>query len=84
MPDGRGNGVVMPIERCYAFDVERVAQVFSRLADADSADEECYASLSADERVDILLDLVEAYRDSLGPTAERFERVCRVTDLSQG
>jgi hypothetical protein len=63
--------------------VEPIAQVFTSFDDADSADEEYYASLEPSERVDILLDLIEFHQDSLGEAAQRFERVCRVTQLSQ-
>lgn len=63
--------------------MERIARVLNTFDDADSADEEYYASLEPGERVDILLDLVEFHRDSLGEAAQRFERVCRVTQLSQ-
>jgi hypothetical protein len=61
--------------------VERVAQVFTSFADADNADEEYYASLSASERVSILLALIEAYQESHGQSAARFERVYRVAEL---
>jgi hypothetical protein len=64
--------------------VERVAQVFTSFSDADSADEEYYASLSASERVSILLDLIETYQESHGQAAARFERVYRVADLHGG
>jgi hypothetical protein len=63
--------------------MERVAQVFSSVADAERSDEEYYANLSPSERVDILLDLIEQHRSSLGAAADRFERVCRMTQLSQ-
>jgi hypothetical protein len=61
-----------------------VAQVFTSFADADAADDEYYAGLAGSERVNILLELVEQHRKSLGPAAERFERVCRVTELPRG
>lgn len=63
--------------------MERVLRVFSSMADAERADEEYYASLTPTERVDVLLDLVEQHRRSLGAAAERFERVCLVTQLSR-
>jgi hypothetical protein len=40
--------------------------------------------LTPAERIDILLGIIEHYRSSLGEAAERFERVCRVTELSRG
>jgi hypothetical protein len=63
--------------------LERIAQVFKSFDDAESADEEYYASLEPSERVDILLELIEFHQDSLGEVAQRFERVCRVTQLLQ-
>lgn len=63
--------------------MERVAQVFTSFADADQADDDYYASLSGNERVSILLDLVEHYTESLGEAAQRFERVCRITELTE-
>jgi hypothetical protein len=62
--------------------MEPEAKVFDSFEEAERAEAEYYASLTPKERVDILLDLVENYRRSLGP-ADRFERVCRVTDLQE-
>ena len=62
--------------------MEKVLQVFHSFEDAERADEEYYASLAPQERVDILLALIAQYRESLGDAAEGFERVCRVTELS--
>jgi hypothetical protein len=64
--------------------MERVAHVFTSFAEADLADEEYYAALDPSERVDILLALVERYRSTFGEAAERFERICRVTELERG
>lgn len=64
--------------------VEHVAQVFRTFAEADRADEEFYADLGPQERVDILLELIEQYRSSLGQAAERLERVCRLAELAEG
>ena len=63
--------------------MERVAQVFTSFADADRADDDYYAALTPSERLDILLELIERYRSSLGQPAQRFERVYRVIELSQ-
>ena len=68
----------------YLIFLEYVAQVFRSFVDADRADEEYYAGLAPQERVDILLELIERYRSSLGQPAERFERVCRVAELAEG
>ena len=62
--------------------MERKVRVFKSFEEAERADAEYYASLTPKERVDILLDLVENYRRSLG-AADRFERVCRITDLQE-
>jgi hypothetical protein len=66
-----------------AVTMDRVIKVYHSFAAADRADEDHYASLAPEKRVDILLDLIAQYRESLGETASRLERVCRVTDLSQ-
>ena len=63
--------------------MKRVAQVFHSFEEADRADEAYYASLSPLERLDILLELIERHRSSLGETAKRFERVHRIVELSQ-
>jgi hypothetical protein len=64
--------------------VERVVQSFDSFADADCADDDFYAGLTPAERIDILLSVIEHYRSCLGEAAERFERVYRVAELSQG
>jgi hypothetical protein len=63
--------------------MEKVLQVFRSFEDADEADEAFYAALTPRERVDILLDIIAAYRESLGEAAERLERVCRVIELKR-
>jgi hypothetical protein len=68
---------------CYSSQMERVIQVFSSLADADRSEEEYYANLTPSERVEILLDLIEQHRSSLGAAANRFERVYRIAQLSE-
>jgi hypothetical protein len=64
--------------------VERVVQVFRSFEEADRADDQFYANLTPAERLEILLDLVERYRSSLGQATERLERVYRVVELSRG
>jgi hypothetical protein len=63
--------------------MEKTFQVFDNFADADRADDAYYASLSSQERVDLLLQIIAQYRNWLGEAAKRFERVYRVTELSQ-
>ena len=57
---------------------------YDSLADADAADAEYYASLTPQERLDILFELIEMYRSTYGEDAERLERVCRVDELERG
>ena len=64
--------------------MERTVVAFNSPEDADRADAAYYASLTAQQRLDLLLDLVASYRESLGEAASRFERVYRVTELSRG
>lgn len=63
--------------------MERVAQIFRSFEDAEMADDQLYADLTPEERLDILLELVERHRSALGEAASRFERVHRVVALSQ-
>jgi len=63
--------------------MEKVLKVFGSFEEADQADDEYYASLTPQERVDILLDMIAAYRESLGETEQRLERVYRVIELSE-
>jgi hypothetical protein len=63
--------------------MKRELRVFRTFADADRADDAYYASLSPQERVDLLLDLIARYQESLGEAASRLERVCRVVPLAQ-
>jgi len=57
---------------------------FRSFDEAERADDDYYASLMPEERLDILLAMIERYRSSLGEPAERFERVHRVVELSPG
>jgi len=62
--------------------MDRVAQLFATFDEAERADDDFYAHLAPEERLDLLLELVERYRGDLGETANRFERVHRITELS--
>lgn len=64
--------------------VEITAQVFASFDEADRADDAYYSSLSPPDRIEILLDLIDHYRRSLGEPAERLERVCHVAELAEG
>jgi hypothetical protein len=63
--------------------VDRVAQVFRGFEEADRADDQFYADLAPQARLDMLLELVEQHRSALGEAAGRFERVHCITELSQ-
>lgn len=63
--------------------MEKVLRVFNSFESADEADDEYYASLTPQQRVDLLLDMIAAYRESTGETSERLERVYRVVRLSE-
>jgi hypothetical protein len=63
--------------------MDKVLRAFRSFDEADRADEQYYAALTPQERVEILLDLIAKHRESLGEAAERFERVYRVVELSQ-
>lgn len=63
--------------------MEKVLKVFSSFEEAEEADDEYYALLSPQERVDLLLDLLAAYRESLGEAGQRLKRVYRIVELSK-
>lgn len=63
--------------------MERVARVFRSFEDAERGDDEFYAQLEPEARLDLLLELVDRHRSTLGEAASRFERVHRVVELSQ-
>lgn len=64
--------------------VERELRVFRSFDEADRADDDYYASLSAAECLDITLTLIAAHRENTGEAGSRFERVYRVTQLASG
>jgi hypothetical protein len=61
----------------------REVRVFSSFDAAERADDEFYASLTPQQRLDILLDMIAAYRESTGEASEGFARVYRVVELSR-
>ena len=75
--------VAMDCAAWYVPIVERVVRVFGSFADADAADDDDYANLTPQARLDLLLELIERHRSALGEAAERFERVHRVVELSR-
>ena len=67
----------------YTVGMERVARVFSSPEASDRADDAYYAALTPEARVDLLLELVARYRESLGEADPGLARVCRIVDLSE-
>lgn len=68
--------------RAKVLDMERVGRVFQSCEEAERADDQFYAALSPEERLDMLLVLIERHRSALGKVADRFERVHRITELA--
>jgi hypothetical protein len=61
--------------------VEKVARKFRSFAEADKADREFYRSLTPEQRLEMLCDLIaSAYPDEI---KQRLERVCRVIKLQE-
>ena len=56
---------------------------FETLSEADSAEIAYYASLTPEERLNVLFELIRMYGSSQGEDSERFERVYRVDELSR-
>lgn len=61
----------------------RELQIFTSFDAADRADVEYYHSLTPQERMAILLELVQRYRESFGEAGQRLERVHRVVELER-
>ena len=60
--------------------MKKVVSKFDRFADAELADQRYYLCLTPQQRLDILLELVAAYRESQDEAAEGFARVCRIVE----
>ena len=58
-------------------------KMFYSFADAERADDEYYASLTPEERLDVLLEMIAGHQDPENEITERFERVSRIVELSQ-
>jgi len=59
--------------------MQRVVRIFDNFDDADRADRDYYASLTPQQRLEILLDLIQANSDE---DQEGFARVHRVVELA--
>jgi hypothetical protein len=64
--------------------VDLTVYQYDSFAEADAAEDLFYGALPPQERLKILLDLVESHRLACGPDAERFERIYRVVELERG
>jgi len=62
--------------------MERIVAKFSSHQEAERATLEYYRSLTPEQRLDILLELIEASRKEGDAASERFERVYRIVKLS--
>jgi len=69
--------------RDTVFRVTGDTRIFSTFEASDEADDQFYAQLTAEQRLDILLELSERERSALGEAANRFERVHHIVELSQ-
>ena len=63
--------------------MDRVVRIFSSFEDADRADHQFYADLPPEDRLAMLLELLERQRIALGETASRFVRVHHIVELSR-
>ena len=65
--------------------MQRVVNRFQSWKRSEEADRAYYRSLTPEQRLDILLELIARYRDGLDEdeAAQRLERVCRVTKLDR-
>ena len=68
----------------YTDAMERVARKFHGFSASDESDRDYYLSLTPQQRLEILLELIARHRDTLNETAARFKRVYRVTKLQRG
>jgi hypothetical protein len=62
--------------------MERVIQVFDSFEEAEEANDRYYASLTPQERLNLVLELVAQHREALG-VGHEIEPVCRVVDLHE-
>jgi hypothetical protein len=61
--------------------VEKAARIFHSFAEADKADAEYYRSLTPEQRLEILFDLVKSQLPD--EPEQRLERVCRIIKLQE-
>jgi hypothetical protein len=63
--------------------MERVIRVHDSWESAARADRAYYASLTPQERLDILLELIARHQESLPDAERRLERVYRIVEFAR-
>lgn len=64
--------------------MERIVRKFASHAEADAADREYYHSLTPQQRMQIMLEVVRRYRESFGDDARQgLKRVYRIVKLGE-
>lgn len=58
--------------------MDKVVRKFGSFAEAEKADREYYRSLTGQQRLDILLELLASAQDTQDEAAKGFERVYRI------
>jgi hypothetical protein len=76
----RANTLQVPWEN-RGVPIERTVQKFSSHDEAERAEREYYNSLSPEQRVEVLLELMNRARDLNDPASQRLERVYRIVKL---
>lgn len=63
--------------------MEKVVRVFHSFEEADAADREYYRSLTGQEKLELMVDFLAAFRESEDESGERLARVYRVAQLER-
>jgi hypothetical protein len=58
--------------------MDKVVRKFGSFAEAEKADREYYRSLTGQQRLDLLLELIASTQDTEDEAAKGFERVYRI------
>lgn len=58
--------------------MKKIVSKFDNFGDAERANREYYHGLTPQERLDILLEMVAAYRETQDEAGKRFARVYRI------
>ncbi len=61
--------------------MEKAARIFHSFAEAEKADDEYYRSLTPEQRLGILFDVVQSQQPD--EAEQRLERVCRIIKLQE-